>query len=95
MQISADFLVRLEYTKKSGQRRHQYVRKGFLGGHRIDFVSGKVALDFEWNSKNQTYDRGLNAFSVFYDATVIDVGIILTRVLSLDNRFSKSWKGFE
>ena len=26
-----------------------------LDGYRIDFMNGKVALDFEWNIKNQTY----------------------------------------
>ena len=79
MRISADLLVRLEHAKKSGKIQRQYVREGFLDGHRIDFVSGKVALDFEWNSKDQTYDRDLSAFSAFYDAGAIDVGIILTR----------------
>lgn len=90
MRISADLLVRLEHAKKSGQIRRQYVRKGFLDGHRIDFVSGKVALDFEWNSKDQTYDRDLSAFSAFYDAGAIDLGIILTRGSALDNRFFQS-----
>ena len=88
--ISADLLVRLEHAKKSGQVLHEYIREGFLDGHRIDFVSGKVALDLEWNSKDQTYDRDLYAFSAFYDAGAIDVGIILTRGSSLDNVFFQS-----
>jgi len=83
-------LVRLEHAKQSGHLLHEYVRKGFLDGHRIDFVSGKVALDLEWNSKDQTYDRDLYAFSAFYDAGAIDVGIILTRGSSLDNAFFQS-----
>ena len=88
--VSADLHVRSEHAKKSGHVRYQYVRKGFLDGHRIDFVSGKVALDFEWNSKDQTYDRDLSTFSAFYDAGAIDVGIILTRGSSLDNGFFQS-----
>jgi len=83
-------MVRLEHARKSGHILHKYVRKGFLDGHRIDFVSGKVALDFEWNSKDQTYDRDLYAFSAFYDAGAIDVGIILTRGLSLNTSFFQS-----
>ncbi|MBC6442115.1 MAG: hypothetical protein GDA53_03155 [Rhodobacteraceae bacterium] len=85
--ISADLLVRLEH---GGHTDTEYLRKGFLDGHRIDFVSGKVALDLEWNSKDQTYDRDLYAFSAFYDAGAIDVGIILTRGSSLDTAFFRT-----
>jgi len=53
-------------------------------------VSGKVTVDLEWNSKDQTYDRDLYAFSAFYDADVIDLGIIFTRGTSLDNAFFRS-----
>jgi len=87
--ISADLHVKLLHAKGSGVFR-QYVREGFLDGHRIDFVNGKVALDLEWNSKDQTYDRDLYAFSAFYEAGAIDVGIILTRGSSLDNAFFRS-----
>jgi len=86
--ISADLLVKLAEAK-SGEIL-QYVRKGFLDGHRIDFVSGKVALDLEWNSKDQTFDRDLYAFSAFYGVGAIDVGIVLTRGASLDNAFFQS-----
>lgn len=85
--ITADLLVRLERAKKRGSVYKEYVRKGFLDGHRIDFVSNKVALDLEWNSKDQTFDRDLYAFSTFYNAGAIDVGIILTRGESLNNEF--------
>ena len=88
--ISADLMVRLQRADKSGDILREYTRKGFLDGHRIDFVSGKVAMDLEWNSKDQTYDRDLYAFSAFYDAGAIDVGIILTRGSSLDNSFFRS-----
>ena len=42
--ITDDLLVRLEHAKQSDLILHEYVQKGFLDGHRIDFVSGKVAL---------------------------------------------------
>ncbi len=86
MRIAADLHVRL-LPPKGGTTYASYVREGFLDGHRIDFVCGRVALDLEWNSKDQTYDRDLYAFSAFYEAGAIDVGVILTRGSSLDNRF--------
>ncbi len=64
-------------------------RPGFLDGHRIDFLKGKVALDLEWNSKDQTYDRDLTAFGAYYEVGAIDVGIILTRGSDLNNEFFK------
>lgn len=89
--ISADLHVKLLHAKKKKDNiLREYTREGFLDGHRIDFVSGKVALDLEWNSKDQTYDRDLYAFSAFHEAGAIDVGIILTRGSSLDNQFFRS-----
>ncbi len=85
--ISADLHVRLTHPQRRDEVLRTYVRTGFLDGHRIDFVNGKVALDLEWNSKDQTYDRDLSAFSAFYDAGAIDVGIILTRGNALDAAF--------
>ena len=90
--ISADLMVRLQDAKSRTQHKviSQYTLEGFLDGHRIDFVSGRIALDLEWNSKDQTYDRDLYAFSAFYAAGAIDVGIILTRGSSLNNTFFRS-----
>lgn len=88
--IAADLHVRLIHAKQKDRVLRSYIREGFLDGHRIDFVNGKVALDLEWNSKDQTYDRDLYAFSAFYEAGAIDVGVILTRGNSLDNAFFRS-----
>jgi hypothetical protein len=85
--ISANLEVKLTHAKQRNVILHQYTRDGYLDGHRIDFVNGKVALDLEWNSKDQTYDRDLYAFSAFYDAGAIDVGVILTRGSSIDNPY--------
>ena len=87
--IAADLHVKL-LPPKGGEVFSSYIREGFLDGHRIDFVKGRVAVDLEWNSKDQTYDRDLYAFSAFYDAGAIDVGVIITRGSSLDNRFFRS-----
>lgn len=84
VRITGDLHVRL---LKDKVELSNYIRKGFIDGHRIDFLKGRVALDFEWNSKDQTYDRDLYAFSAFYDANAIDVGIIITRGTSMDNAF--------
>jgi len=90
--ISADLHVKLLHAKRSKNDTivSQYTREGYLDGHRIDFVRGRVALDVEWNSKDQTYDRDLYAMSAFYDAGAIDVGVIITRGSSLDGTFFRS-----
>jgi len=40
---------------------------------------GCVALDGEWNAKDGNLDRDLTAYRAFYQAALIDVGVILTR----------------
>lgn len=87
--ISADLVVKLHHAK-TNDVFSKYTREGFLDGHRIDFVCDRVAFDLEWNSKDQTYDRDLYAFSAFHEAGAIDVGVLLTRGSSLDNKFFKS-----
>lgn len=88
--ISADLHVKLLHAKKKDSVLNEYVKEGYLDGHRIDFLNGRVALDLEWNSKDQTYDRDLYAFSAFYEAGAIDVGIVLTRGTSLDATYLKT-----
>lgn len=85
--ISADLHVKLFHAKQKDKIISDYIREGFLDGHRIDFLNGRVAVDLEWNSKDQTYDRDLYAFSAFYEAGAIDVGVIITRGSSLDSAF--------
>lgn len=51
--------------------------------HKIDFVKGRIAVDFEWNSKDQTFDRDLYAFRSFFDFNRISVGVLVTRGASL------------
>ncbi|WP_149140320.1 BglII/BstYI family type II restriction endonuclease [Gemmobacter caeruleus] len=84
--IAADLHVRL-MSPKGDATFSSYTREGYLDGHRIDFVKGRVALDLEWNSKDQTYDRDLYAFSAFYEAGAIDVGIIITRGTAMNTDF--------
>ncbi|MBX2956810.1 MAG: hypothetical protein KF846_11670 [Cyclobacteriaceae bacterium] len=55
--------------------------------HIIDFFKNKVALDMEWNSKDQTYDRDLYAFRAFFEFGQIDIAIIVTRGKNLVSFF--------
>ena len=86
--IAADLHVKL-LPPKGDRALREYIREGYLDGHRIDFVNGKVAIDLEWNSKDQTYDRDLYAFSAFHAAGAIDVGVLLTRGNSLNTEFMR------
>lgn len=83
--IEADLTVKL----RSGKGDHapvidEVLREDYIHNHLVDFWRGRVAFDYEWNSKDQTYDRDLYAFRSFFEAGVIDVGVIVTRELSND-----------
>lgn len=80
--ISADLKVKIK--TKMPKLTNGYTKEGYLDGHQIDYMSGRVALDIEWNSKDQTFDRDLYAMSAFYEAGAIDLGILITRGHSID-----------
>lgn len=94
--IVADLRVvkmdRKSRTKQGGKfkadRTEEIVVKGFIDGHNVDFIKGKVAFDLEWNSKDQTFDRDLLAMRNYFDARIIDVGIIVTRAEDLNEIFT-------
>ena len=50
--------------------------------HKVDYLKGGVALDLEWNSNEQTYDRDLSAFREFHAFGKISVGVLVTRGVS-------------
>jgi len=97
--ISADLLVRLNWKEPGGltkagkekfdKKEAQLTRSRFLDGHKVDYVKDRVAFDLEWNSKDQTFDRDLYAFSAFSECGVIDVGVLVTRSASLNPVFRK------
>lgn len=72
-------------------RQHDeiYKVKGFIDGHKIDFVKGRVAFDLEWNSKDQTFDRDLYAARTFYECGIISAGVLLTRSAELIPLFTE------
>jgi hypothetical protein len=95
--IQGDLNVRVEehselFLKdgKTKQREREAAQfKGFIDGHKIDYVKGRVALDLEWNSKDQTYDRDLYAMRTFHECGVISLGVMLTRSEKLNPVFDQ------
>jgi hypothetical protein len=94
--IQADLLVRLLWKEPGPERRgkatflarsEELTRAKFLDGHKVDYVKNRVAFDLEWNSKDQTFDRDLYAFSAFSQCGVIDVGVLVTRSAELNPVF--------
>ena len=85
VRIEADLTVRLRAGSGEQSREiDRVLREDYIHNHLVDFWRGRVAFDYEWNSKDQTYDRDLYAFRSFFEAGVIDVGVIVTRELSND-----------
>jgi len=85
VRIEADLHVTLRAGKGRGAPEiDRILREDYIHNHHVDFWRGRVAFDYEWNSKDQTYDRDLYAFRSFFEAGVIDVGVIVTRELSND-----------
>lgn len=81
--IEADLLIKLKSGKGDNPPEiDRILREDYIHNHMVDFWRGRVAFDYEWNSKDQTYDRDLSAFRSFFEAGVIDVGVMVTRELS-------------
>ena len=96
IRISGDLLIK-KYPRLTNAKRGRFSNEpddettivGYIDGHNIDFIKGKVAFDLEWNSKDQTFDRDLLAMRTYFDCGLIDVGIIVTRAKELDDCFKK------
>lgn len=95
--IQGDLLVRTEnYAEVFDGERSRKIRLAdgvvrtvgnFIDGHKIDYIKGRVALDLEWNSKDQTFDRDLYALRAFHECGLISMGILITRSPSLNPVF--------
>jgi hypothetical protein len=48
-------------------------------GYKVDNVKDRVALDVEWNAKDGNLDRDVAAYRALYDASIIDVAVVITR----------------
>ena len=95
IKITGDLLVKL-YPRRANQRGRfsdqpfdEKLISGYIDGHNIDFIKGKVAFDLEWNSKDQTFDRDLLAMRTYFDCGLIEVGVIVTRAQDLNDVFSR------
>lgn len=94
IRITGDLFVKM-YPRKNVLRRGHFSEdpfdekliEGYIDGHNIDFIKGKVAFDLEWNSKDQTFDRDLLAMRTYFDCGLIDVGVIVTRSQELNDIF--------
>ena len=82
VRITADLLVKLHSHNPS-----EFVIEDYIDGHKIDFFKRKIAIDLEWNSKDQTFDRDLLAFRAYYECGIIDCGVIITRSAELNPVF--------
>lgn len=94
IRITGDLLVKMYPRGKSRGRFSsepfdEKLVEGYIDGHNIDFIKGKVAFDLEWNSKDQTFDRDLLAMRTYFDCGLIDVGVIVTRSEELNDIFRK------
>ena len=94
IRISGDLHVKSYQRKRGGHRGNfeetpteEIVIETFVDGHNVDFIKGKVALDLEWNSKDQTFDRDILAMRTYFECGIIDVGIIVTRAENLNDVF--------
>lgn len=85
IRISGDLFVKI-YPRR-GEKKGVFSKEAtssktiqnYIDGHNIDFVKNRVAIDVEWNSKDQTFDRDLFAMRTYYECDIISVGIIITR----------------
>jgi len=61
--------------------------------HEIDCFKGKVGLEIEWNSKDQTFDRDLFGFRMLFEIGRMSVGVIITRSTELQSLFNRLGEG--
>ena len=94
IRITGDLLIKMYPRGKSKGRFSEVpfdekIIEGYIDGHNIDFIKGKVAFDLEWNSKDQTFDRDLLAMRTYFDCGLIEVGVIITRSQELNEIFER------
>lgn len=61
--------------------------------HKIDCYKNRVGIEFEWNSKDQTYVRDLNNFRLLFELNRLSVGVIVTRADHLQTLFQELGRG--
>lgn len=81
------FLANGKIRKVKQSESTPRVIENFIDGHKIDYVKNRVALDLEWNSKDQTFDRDLYALRAFHECGLISAGVMVTRSEKLNPVF--------
>ena len=76
--VHGDLHLTLDY-RSGAEGSDTIILPDYVNGYNIDFFKNKIALDTEWNSKDQTFDRDLMAMSTYYEFGIISAGIIITR----------------
>ena len=84
---SEEILSSGKLQKHKLPEKSEIILSNYIDGHKIDYVKGRVALDIEWNSKDQTFDRDLYAFRMFHECGVISVAVLITRSEKLNPVF--------
>lgn len=84
IRISGDLLIKF-YPRQADQRGRfssqpfeEKTIAQYIDGHNIDFLKNRLAIDLEWNSKDQTFDRDLLAMRTYYDCGIISAGVIIS-----------------
>jgi len=85
---SEEILVNGKVKKTTIPQKEPLILENYIDGHKIDYVKGRVALDMEWNSKDQTFDRDLYAFRMFHECGIISVASLITRSEKLNEVFN-------
>jgi hypothetical protein len=73
-------VLRVMPYRPAGERRATEIEtESASRGYKIDNVKRRMAVDVEWNAKDGNLDRDVGAYRSFYDAGVIDAGVIICR----------------
>lgn len=65
-------------------------------GYLVDNFKNRIVLDVEWNAKDGNLDRDLAAYRSWFEAGVIDAGVIITKDrLSLLNLARRLWSEYQ
>lgn len=76
--VHGDLHLALDY-RSGAEGGETMILEDYVNGYNIDFFKNKIALDTEWNSKDQTFDRDLMAMRTYYEFGIIAAGVIITR----------------
>ncbi len=73
-------VLRVRPYRAAGETKTvEIVASGRSLGYLVDNVKDRVALDVEWHAKDGNLDRDTGAYRAFYDAGIIDAGVVITR----------------